>query len=55
MRTKFYYEKYKGRRTLGKPRRRWEINIKIDLKEIGLEDVNWIRLAQDRDQLQDLV
>jgi hypothetical protein len=37
-----------GKRPLGKPRRRWEDNIKVDLKEIGIDGVNWIRLAQDR-------
>jgi 3-oxoacyl-ACP reductase-like protein len=36
------------RRPFGRPRCRWEVNIKIDLKEIGCEDVNWIYLAQDR-------
>jgi hypothetical protein len=36
-----------GKRPLGRPRRRWEDNIKMDLMEIG--DVDWIHLAQDRD------
>jgi hypothetical protein len=31
---------------LGRPRRRWEDNIKLDLKEIGIDGANWIRLAQ---------
>jgi hypothetical protein len=35
---------------LGRPRRRWEDNIKMDLREIGIDGANWIRLAQDRDQ-----
>jgi hypothetical protein len=35
---------------LGRPTCRWEDNIKIDLKEIGWEDVEWINLSQDRDQ-----
>jgi hypothetical protein len=39
-----------GRRPLGRPRRRWEENIKMDLREIGFEDMNWIHLAQDRDR-----
>jgi len=39
-----------GKRPLGKPRRRWEDNIRIDLREIGWEGVDWIHLAQDRDQ-----
>jgi hypothetical protein len=34
-----------GKRTLGRPRRRWENNIKLDLKEIGIDGVNWIQLA----------
>jgi hypothetical protein len=34
----------------GRPRRRWENNIKMDLKEIGWEGVAWIDLAQDRDK-----
>jgi hypothetical protein len=36
-----------GKRPLGKPRRRWENNIKLDLKEIGIDGKNWIQLAQD--------
>jgi hypothetical protein len=39
-----------GKRPLGRPRRRWEIGIRMDLTEIGLRDVGWIRLAQDRDR-----
>jgi hypothetical protein len=39
-----------GRRPLGRPRHRWENNIKIDLREIGIDGVNWIQLAQDRVQ-----
>jgi hypothetical protein len=41
-------EKPEGKRPLGRPRRRWIDNIKIDLLEIGLSDVDWIGLAQDR-------
>jgi hypothetical protein len=37
-----------GKRPLGRPRRRWIDNIKIDLLEIGLSVVDWIGLAQDR-------
>jgi hypothetical protein len=40
----------KGKRPLGRPRRRWEDNIKLDLREIGIDGANWIRLAQDRIQ-----
>jgi hypothetical protein len=39
-----------GKRPLGRPRRRWEDNIKMDLREMGIEWVNWIRLAHDRVQ-----
>jgi hypothetical protein len=39
-----------GKRSLGRPRRRWEDNIKMDLGEIGIDGANWIRLAQDRVQ-----
>ena len=38
-----------GKRPLGRPRRRWEDNIKTDLKEIGISMRNWVDLAQDRD------
>jgi hypothetical protein len=37
-----------GKKPLGRPRRRWEDNIKMDLGEIGIDGVNWILLAQDR-------
>jgi hypothetical protein len=39
-----------GKRPLGRSRRRWEDNIKMDFKEIGIDGANWIRLAQDRVQ-----
>jgi hypothetical protein len=39
-----------GKRPLERPRRRWEYNIKMDLREIGIDGANWIRLAQDRVQ-----
>jgi hypothetical protein len=42
--------KPKGKIPLGRPRRRWEDNIKLDLREIEIEGANWIRLAQDRVQ-----
>jgi hypothetical protein len=38
------------KRPLGRPRRRWEDNIKMDLREIGIDGANWIQLAQDRVQ-----
>jgi hypothetical protein len=39
--------KPEGKRPLGRPRRRWEDNIKLDLREIGIDGANWIQLAQD--------
>jgi hypothetical protein len=47
--------KPEGRRPLGRPRRRWEDNIKLDLREIGFGDVDWIHWAQDRDRWRALV
>jgi hypothetical protein len=44
-----------GRRSLGRPRRRWEDNTEMDLREIGFGDVDWIHLAQDRDRWRALV
>jgi hypothetical protein len=44
-----------GRRPLGRPRRRWEDNIKMDLREMGFGDVYWIHWAQDRDRLRAVV
>jgi len=41
--------KPEGKRPLGKPRRIWEGNIKMDLQEVGWGDKDWIDLAQDRD------
>jgi hypothetical protein len=40
--------KSEGKRPLGRPRRRREDNIKLDLRETGIDGTNWIRLAQDR-------
>jgi len=48
-------EKLKGKRPLGRPRRRWEDNIKMDLQEVGCGGMDWIELAQDRDRLRALV
>jgi hypothetical protein len=47
--------KPKGKRPLGKPRRRWLDNIRMDLVEVGWGDVDWIGLAQDRDRWRALV
>jgi hypothetical protein len=38
----------KGKRPLGKPRHRWEDNIKMELRERGISGANWIQLAQDK-------
>jgi hypothetical protein len=37
-----------GKIPLGRPKRRWDDNIKLDLREIGIDGVNWIQMAQDR-------
>jgi hypothetical protein len=37
-----------GKRPLGRPKRRWEDNIEMDLRETGIDGLNWIWLAQDR-------
>jgi hypothetical protein len=44
-----------GTRPLGRPRRRWEDNIKMDLREIGFGYVDWIHWAKDRDRCWALV
>jgi hypothetical protein len=47
--------KPEGRRPLGRPRRRWVDNIKMDLRDIGWDGVDWVDLAQDRHQWRALV
>jgi hypothetical protein len=47
--------KPEGKRTLGRPRRRWEDNIKMDLQEVGGGRGDWMELAQDRDRWRALV
>ena len=47
--------KPKRRRPLGRPRRRWDYNIKMDLQEVGCGYMDWIGLAQDRDRWRTLV
>jgi hypothetical protein len=47
--------KPEGKRALRRPGRRWEGNIKMDLREIGWDGMDWIYLADDRDQWRALV
>jgi hypothetical protein len=47
--------KSEGKRPLGRPRRGWVDNIKMNLRDIGLDGMDWIDLAQDRDQWRALV
>ena len=47
--------KPEGKRPLGRPRRRWEDNIKMDLQEVGGGRGDWMELAQDRDGWRELV
>jgi hypothetical protein len=47
--------KSEGKRPLGRPRRGWEDNIKMDLQEVGWRGMDWIDMAQDRDRWWALV
>ena len=47
--------KLEGKKQLGRPRRRWKDNIKMCLREVGCEGMDWIELAQDRDRWWALV
>ena len=47
--------KPEGKRPLGRPRRKWEDNTKMDLREVGCERMNWIDLVQDRDRWRAVV
>jgi hypothetical protein len=53
--TRFWWGKPEGKSPLGRPRRRWEDGIRMDLREIVLGGVDWIRLAQDRDWWRSVV
>jgi len=53
--TDFWWGNLRERDHWGDPRRRWEDNIKIDLKEVGCGGMDWIELAQDRDRWRALV
>jgi hypothetical protein len=47
---RLFVGKPEGKRPLRRPRRRWVDNIRMDLREVGLGDVGWIGLAQDRNR-----
>jgi hypothetical protein len=47
--------KPEGKRPLGRPRRRWVNNIKMDLRDVGWDGMDWIDLAEDRDRWRALV
>jgi hypothetical protein len=47
--------KPEGKRPFGRPRRRWENEVRMDLREIGLGGVDWIRLTQNRDRWRAVV
>jgi hypothetical protein len=47
--------KPEGKRPLGRPRHRWENNIKLDLQELGCGGIDWIELAQDGDKWRALL
>jgi hypothetical protein len=53
--TAFFVGRPGGKRPLARPRRRWESNIKLELREIIIGGANWIRLAQDRVQWRDFL
>jgi len=48
--TGFWWGNLREKRPLGRPMRRWEVNIKIDIKEVGCGGMHWIKLAQDMDR-----
>jgi len=52
---RFLVRKHEGKRSLGRPRRRWEENIKMDLQEVECGGMGWIELTQDRDRWRAVV
>ena len=55
MKSKFLVGKPEGKRPLGRSRRKWKDNIKIDLQEVGGSCGDWMELGQDRDRWRTLV
>ena len=55
MQTKFFVGNTEGYRNVGRPRHKWDGNIKIDLQEVGWGCMDWIALAQDRERWRALV
>jgi hypothetical protein len=53
--TGFWSRNLRGKRPMGRPRRRWEDNIKMDLQEVGCGGMDWIEVAQDRNRWRALV
>jgi len=49
---KLLVEKSEGKKPLGRPRHRWKDNIRLDLRQVGRDDVDLTNLAQERDQLR---
>jgi hypothetical protein len=52
---RFLVGKVEGKRPLGRPRHRWDDNIKMDFQKVGCWGMDWIELAQDRDRWRALV
>jgi len=52
---RFLMGKPLGKRTMGRPKRRWEVNIKMDLQEMGCGGMEWIERTQDRESWRALV
>jgi len=55
MRIQGFGGKHVGMTSLGRPRRRWEDNSKVDIQEVGCGSMDWIELAQDKDRWRALV
>ena len=53
--TAFWWGNLRAKKSLSRPRRRWEDNIKTDIQEVGYVDMDWIDLRQDRDRRRALV